>query len=65
MSLPAAAIWLAFLLCLTLAGLAGPVPSLNGGVIAVETNLSGGWISFGLFTTYLLNTYMLYLHGAH
>lgn len=23
-----------------------------------------GWISFGLFTMYLLNTYVLYLHGA-
>lgn len=24
-----------------------------------------GWISFGLFTMYLLNSYALYLHGAH
>jgi cation:H+ antiporter len=55
MSLPAAAIWLAFLLCLTLVGAAGPVLSRNGDVIAVKTNLSGGWAGFILVAsiTYL------------
>ena len=39
-----AGIWLAFLACVALVGLAGPVLSRNGDVIAVKLNLTGGWV---------------------
>ncbi|WP_298221988.1 sodium:calcium antiporter [Acidocella sp.] len=44
MSPSPATVWFAFLLCLALVGLAGPVLARNGDVIAVKTNLSGGWV---------------------
>ncbi len=64
MSPHTAGVWLGFCLCAALVGLAGPALSRNGDVIATRLNLSGGWISFGLFAMYLLNAYVLFLHGA-
>ncbi|GAN79658.1 sodium:calcium antiporter [Acidocella aminolytica] len=44
MTLAVLGIWLAFAACLALVGVAGPVLSRNGDVLAVKLNLSGSWV---------------------
>lgn len=56
-------VWLEFAVCAALIGMAGATLSRNADVIADKTGFSRGWINLSLFTLYLLNTYVLYLHG--
>lgn len=49
--MPAALVWLQFLVCAALIGVAGTVLSRNGDVIAEKTGLGGAWIGLILLAT--------------
>ena len=61
---PAVVAWLEFSLCVTLIGMGGTALSRYGDVIADKTGLSGTWAGLLLLGIYLLNSFVLYLHGT-
>lgn len=59
-----ALVWFEFLACVALIGVAGTALSRYGDVIADKTGLSGTWIGLVLLGVYLLNSFVLHLHGT-
>jgi cation:H+ antiporter len=60
---PVLLVWLQFGLCVAMIGVAGTYLSRYGDIIADKTGLGGTWVGLILLTIYLLNSFILYLHG--